>query len=444
MVGNLLRSPPPGGSGASQPQDNSTQDNMQEPPVVQQPVGQQPVGQQPVGQQPVGQQPVGQQLVQPQPLLPSAWAGTERVAGSYTPAAQQNGKRPRTETPDKVFGGVAIACKIAEVMEATKGQIGKAALNMQNTQVKTINGLRDAMYGFLNTELVAIFEMQATMLSDIAMKMSTMEETVGDIRENSKELKEEIVQVKVSKDRVEVKASAKEMEAKVKLASTQFKVMDLDLGTAHKDRKELTEAAKKALADKVRSDLRQGFNDKVKKAIVTVLAKQTVRRKKGDQDIWTAPVLVQIEDRETRWNAEDALRKSNVHPTFHWPKEMLDDVRTYRKTVQDMGFGEDSHYIRIRPEERDNQWRIKAEVKKKDSDDRFKAVANFAIPPLDNNVRALGPDWYKPTWMLTTRNRLRSMARKGRRGSMADRPASQQTEEVVMLDMEEEDLTFNI
>lgn len=170
-----------------------------------------------------------------------------------------------------------------------------------------------------------------------------------------------------------------------------------------------------------------------------------MKRKSGDKDIWTAPVLVQIEDRETRWGAEDALRKSKVHPTFHWPKEMIDDVKTYRKTVQDMGFGEDSHYIRIRPEERDNTWKIKAEVKKKDSDDRFKTVATFAIPPLDAGVRNLGPDWYKPTWTLTTRNRLRSLARQTRRPSLADRLATQVMEETVeMEDLQNDDPTFNI
>jgi len=226
------------------------------------------------------------------------------------------------------------------------------------------------------------------------------------------------------------------MEQKVKIAVTQFKVLDLDMGTGHKDRKELIESAKKAMTDKVRTDLRADFNDKIRKAVVTVLARQTNKRRSGDKDIWTAPVLVQIEDRESRWGAEDALRKSNVHPTFHWPKEMMDDVKAYRTKVNDMGFGDDNHYIRIRPEERDGQWRIKAETKKKDSSDRFKAVANFAIPPLDQDIRRLGQDWHKPTWAQVARSRLRSNARRG----------SARTEETIsVVDLgrdEEEDMTL--
>jgi len=179
--------------------------------------------------------------------------------------------------------------------------------------------------------------------------------------------------------------------------------------------------------------------------VVTVLAKQTTKRRSGDRDIWTAPVLVQIEDRETRWGAEDTLRKSKIHLTFHWPKEMMDDIKTYRRVVQDMGFGEDTHFIRIRPEERDNVWRIKAEVKREDSEERFRMVATFAVPPNDTGVRGLGPDWHKPTWTLTTRNRLRSMARSNRRSSFLDKVVTQPEDETVeMEDAENEDTTFNI
>jgi len=134
-------------------------------------------------------------------------------------------------------------------MEATKSKIGTAALGLQSNQFKTIHGLRDALCGFLNNELGAIFEIHANMLSDIAMKMATMEDTVGDIREKSQEMKNEIFHVKTYKDRAEVKASVKDMEHKVKVAVTQFKVMDLDMGTAHKDRKELTESARKGRGD---------------------------------------------------------------------------------------------------------------------------------------------------------------------------------------------------
>jgi len=403
MVGGLVRSPPQasggggagGGGGSQQPPP---------PPTHQSAPPQPPLG-------------AGYQLLPP--------SGNLRQPGDpFTPQAQGNGKRPRVDSPpehNRQVGAqaAALVTAVANTMNVIKGKIGTAALDMQNTEYRSIKDLKGKWCGFMSEELVSIFELQANVISDLAAKVGSLEATIAHLSGSTVEMREDIACVKQSKDRAEVKTSCKDMEQKVKVAVTQFKVLDLDMGTGHKDRRELTEAARKALNDKVRTDLRTDFNDRIRRAVVTVLARQTTMRRKDNKDIWTAPVLVQIEDRETRWGAEDALRKSNVHPTFHWPREMMEDVKEYRKKIQDMGYGEDSHYIRIRPEERDNTWRIKAEVKRKDSQDRFKAVANFAIPPLDSGIRELGQDWYKPTWTLVVRNRTRSMLRQARRASQA-------------------------
>jgi hypothetical protein len=62
----------------------------------------------------------------------------------------------------------------------------------------------------------------------------------------------------------------------------------------------------------VRSDLRKDYDDKIKAATFRVLARNTHKRNVEGQDIWTAPVLVTIPDRESRWQVEDHLRKSKA------------------------------------------------------------------------------------------------------------------------------------
>jgi hypothetical protein len=102
-------------------------------------------------------------------------------------------------------------------------------------------------------------------------------------------------------------------------------------------------------------------------------------------------------DREERWATENLLRKSKVFPTFHWPREMLNNVKVYRTVVADMGFSETDNYIRIRPEERDGCFKIRADVKPK-SGSKFIPVASFDIPPADDNLKTSMEGWATPSW----------------------------------------------
>jgi hypothetical protein len=79
---------------------------------------------------------------------------------------------------------------------------------------------------------------------------------------------------------------------------------------------------------------------------------------------------------------------------------MVDNVKVYRKVIKDMGFPDSAFYIRIRPEERDSVWKIRADVKPKEGQDaKFVSVASFDIPPLDENLKNFFPGWSKPTWV---------------------------------------------
>jgi hypothetical protein len=198
---------------------------------------------------------------------------------------------------------------------------------------------------------------------------------------------------------VEAKASTRDMENKVRVSIQQFKVSDLNVGGVITDRKELAEAAKKALAEKVRTDLRQQFDEKIKQASFKVLASKAFKRQENNGEYWTAPLLVTIPDRESRWEVENILRKSKVFPGFHWPREMVDSVKVYRKVVSDMGYSDENYHVRVRPEERDGRIRIKADIKAKAGTEWFMGLASFNLPPLDASLQKTSYESSKSVWV---------------------------------------------
>jgi hypothetical protein len=164
------------------------------------------------------------------------------------------------------------------------------------------------------------------------------------------------------------------------------------------ERKELSTAAKDALAAKVRFDLRKEYDDKIRSATVRVVSSKTFKTVRDGKTLWTAPVLVTIADTESRWGMENWLRSSKVYPSFHWPREMVNNVKVYRQVVRDMGYSDSTHYIRIRPEEKDGIWKIRADAKEKSGNARFVSVASFDIPPFDESLKKFFSGWATPTW----------------------------------------------
>jgi hypothetical protein len=304
-------------------------------------------------------------------------------------------KRPRQETPTKEATGTDWHGRINEDMEWAKGQIGTAALGFKTNSIASLSS---SIVDFFSGTLVSIFERQSSTFSDICSELYETRECNGKLKEELAAVKEDLDMAKLGRNKVEAKASSRDMEDKVKAAATQFKVTDLDFGGAFTDRKELFEAGKKALLNKVRSDLRASYEEKIKGASFKILSSKAFKRQGESGDFWTAPVLVTIPERETRWQVEDMLRQSKVFPGFHWPKEMVDPVKAYRQVVVDMGFDETEYYIRIRPEQRDGAWRIRADVKNKDNG-KFQAVASFELPPMDSNLRTSCDSWIKPVWI---------------------------------------------
>ena len=78
---------------------------------------------------------------------------------------------------------------------------------------------------------------------------------------------------------------------------------------------------------------------------------------------------------------------------------MIEPVKILRQTIIDSGIDTNTHYIRIRPEEKDGQWKIRADTKEKVGTSKFTIKARWSVPPMDPTLRNANKDWAKPTWV---------------------------------------------
>ena len=327
-------------------------------------------------------------------LLPAAGPLSD-----WTPVTSRRAdKRKRLNNTPEASAGRLID-KIAQGMKEAEGKIGTAALNLKCNNIKS---LADSVGNFMNTVLVSCLQVQASNLSDIAGTITSLNEVITDLQEENNELRTELEEVKNLRESQQYKESCKEMEVQVREAVAKVKVMDLDFGACLTDRKQLQDTARDKLKEKVRSDLRDRYDTLMARASLAVISRATTRRAYPEGEKWTAPILLTIPDKETRWETEDILRKSNVFPSFHWPKEMIEPVKVLRKAIVDSGIDEASHYIRIRPEDRDGRLRLRADTKPKAGSGKFTIRATWNIPALDNTIRNRNRDWAKPTMAVRT------------------------------------------
>jgi hypothetical protein len=191
------------------------------------------------------------------------------------------------------------------------------------------------------------------------------------------------------------------MEDKLRTSISQFKVMDIDMGKETEDRKEIVNLGLAEIKKKIRQDHVKEFEELVKDVEVAPLTRKTF--KGTGKNYFSAPLLFTVQDKAKRWKLEDMLTGSKIYPGFHWPQEMINPVKEYRRILREEGrVNEDSTYIRIRPVERDGRLRIRADVKDKTSTGHFVPRASWGIPPIDPEVRnkardLLIPDWFTPS-----------------------------------------------
>jgi hypothetical protein len=156
-----------------------------------------------------------------------------------------------------------------------KNAIGTAVLKFKTDSPANLG---KSIGDFCTITLVDILVRNSNTTSDLCSALIESKVENTQLKGKLAKVEEELELAKMCRTKVEAKASKKDMEDKVKVASTQFKVMNLDLGGAITDRKEMNEAARKAIEAKVRNDLRAAYDEKIKAAYIQVLASKPFKR----------------------------------------------------------------------------------------------------------------------------------------------------------------------
>jgi hypothetical protein len=214
-------------------------------------------------------------------------------------------------------------------------------------------------------------------------------------------LTERVKELEKRKDSQEIKDSQDEMASEIRQAMTTFKVMDLDLEKETDDRKTIIDKTGESINKKIRSDLKETWTSVTRTAKIIPVGRKTTKRQAEGKDIITIPVLIKIDDRDSRWQAEECLRKSKIHPTFHWPQGMMGHVKKFRQDIVDSGIDDKDYYIRIRPEDRNGRLRIRGDIKKKDGG-KFEPKAYWCVPAMDANLNSSNSDLIKPIFVKAT------------------------------------------
>jgi hypothetical protein len=328
------------------------------------------------------------------------------AGGTGTPGQGQkrtvNDRSPEARIDDRMTKAKKIDMMGLCVDAATDMDELKKTLSTTTLTVNDKTSWKEAKDKFLGmfSAVVDTMEKNMSTVTDIAAVVERYEDKLEAKDKIIKALECKIVELEKRKDSQEVKDSQEAMTSEIRQAMTHFKVMDLDLGRETDNRKEMIDNAAKAINGKIRSDQAAKWGSVTRTAKITPLGRKTVKRQVDGKEVNTVPILVKIEEREDRWQAEEVLRKSNMHPSFHWPQGMMGHVKKFRQVIIDSGVSEQDNYIRIRPEERNGKLRIRGDVKAKNNG-KFETKVYWQVPPMDNGLVGANPDLVKPMWVGT-------------------------------------------
>jgi hypothetical protein len=292
--------------------------------------------------------------------------------------------------------------RMTKMMDAYKEKVGTTLALMDMTETPNNNDIKVWMKELAKTQMSGMDEM-ACMVTEVVEEMDAMQDEVKSKDKEIRKLREQLEEqstvvstVVVTKDKLEVKASSKDMEERLKVATTQFKVMDIDIGKETENRAEILARGLTAIKDRVRSDMQDEWTRLAEGVDVAPLVRKTT--KPTGKDYYSAPLLFTVQDKNKRWRMEEILRNSKIYPGFHWPQEMMTVLKDYKTVLKDNGVNEETTYVRIRPVERDGKVKIRADTKNKEGSGKFSTRATWDIPPICPEVRKKACDHLKPLW----------------------------------------------
>ncbi len=168
------------------------------------------------------------------------------------------------------------------MMDAYKEKVGTTLAQM-DMEYKPTNNIKVWLKELAKTQMKGMDKM-ACMVTEVVEEMEAMQEEVKGKEKEIRKLREQLDEqssvvslVVVTKDKMEVKASNKEIEGRLKIATTQFKVMDMDISKETDNRREILTRGAWQIKDKVRSDMQDEWMRLAEGADVTPLVRKVTK-----------------------------------------------------------------------------------------------------------------------------------------------------------------------
>jgi hypothetical protein len=250
-----------------------------------------------------------------------------------------------------------------------------------------LEGLRDMMNGVSDKVTIERRKREAGEM-DVDDKLEKIVDEIKGIKEINEDVIKETIKDKM-------RTSEREMEEKVKTALCGLKLQDFDFREVTEDRTKMIRTVTRGLREDVHPEDRDWFQRIMNRTRIQILGRKTEQRKLRNGSIHTVPILLECQDRRDASDLDGILKRGGYFCGFHWPKEVVEFMTGIRSEVRKQGYREEDHYVKVRPEERGGEVRIRAEVKAKNGG-RWQMVAVWQCPPLNRNMWESVKGLYKP------------------------------------------------